>query len=100
MKATDGQEAYDTHIECPKCHADGLVTTSGYVPTLLFFTSLEPHFHCTGIHGAISDAELLAYGVDPTPPPNRLPSHEPGLGADPRHPEPTERPREGPWVHP
>lgn len=100
MKTTNREEGYDAHMECPRCRAEGLVTASGFVPHLLYFPALDPPFHCTGIHGGLSDDEMRSFGLDPAPPPNALPDHEPAYGSDPRRVERPEWDREEGWPRP
>jgi hypothetical protein len=60
MEAINRDLGCDAHLGCPKCRAE--------------------------VHGSIGSRELESYGIASTPPPDALPAHEAGPGADPRHP--------------
>lgn len=60
-----GERALDTRIECPRCVAAGIVTSSGYATHVICMPDLHPPFRCLATHGALSEDELVAAGVDP-----------------------------------
>jgi len=84
MDTVNGLPGYDAHIDCPLCVRDGLTTSSGYTPPLTYHPWHKPSFLCSGVHGFIPDETLRAFGVDPSPPADVVPSHEPSYGDDPR----------------
>lgn len=65
MDDIDGQRANTTQIECPLCHAEGVVTSGGYAARLIYQPDLDPPFRCLAAHGALSHDDLVTAGVDP-----------------------------------
>ena len=59
------ERAADTHIECPKCLAAGIVTASGYATRIVCMPELDPPYRCLATHGGLSQDDLVAAGIDP-----------------------------------
>lgn len=59
------ERAADTHIECPKCLAAGIVSASGYATRIICMPDLEPPFRCLAVHGGVTRDDLVSAGIDP-----------------------------------
>ena len=65
MDSVQGERTVDTHIECPTCVTEGIVTASGYATRLMWMPDLDPPFRCLAAHGGITEKALESAGVDP-----------------------------------
>lgn len=65
MDVIQNERATDTHIECPRCLAAGIVTASGYATRIILMPDLRPPFRCLAAHGGLSVEDLVIAGVDP-----------------------------------